>query len=80
MVIVSCGKGLRMAKPQDTVLTIDELADYLKLSKSTLRHQARRGDIPGVGHHGTGDLELTIRHSADLEKVKLLIQRSFEEN
>ena len=30
-----------MAKPRDTVLTINELADYLKLSKSTLYHLAR---------------------------------------
>ena len=36
-----------MTKPQDTVLTIDELADYLKLSKSTLYHLARCGDAPG---------------------------------
>ena len=36
-----------MAKPQDTVLTIDELADCLKLSKSTLHHLTRRGDVPG---------------------------------
>lgn len=42
-----------MAKPLDTVLTIDELAEYLKLSKSSLYHLARRGDFPGqkVGRH-----------------------------
>ena len=42
-----------MAKPKDAVLTIDELAQYLKLSKSTLYHLARRGDFPGqkVGRH-----------------------------
>ncbi len=42
-----------MAKQLDTVLTIDELAKYLKLSKSTLYHLARRGDFPGqkVGRH-----------------------------
>jgi len=51
--IAPCDKELRMAKPQDTVLTIDELADYLKLSKSTLYHLARRGDVPGqkIGRH-----------------------------
>lgn len=37
-------------------------------------------DVRGVGHHGTGDLELTIRNLDDLEKAKPLIQRSFEEN
>lgn len=54
MVICSCGKGRRMArKRQDTVMTIDELAVYLKLSKSTLYHFARDGRVPGVkvGRH-----------------------------
>ena len=37
-------------------------------------------DVRGVGHHGTGDLELTIRNLDDLEKAKPLIQKSFEEN
>ena len=42
-----------MAKPKDAVLTIGELAEYLKLSKSTLYHLARRGDVPGqkIGRH-----------------------------
>ena len=42
-----------MTKPSDAVLSIDELADYLKLSKSTLYHLARRGDVPGqkIGRH-----------------------------
>ena len=42
-----------MAKIQDTILTIDELAVYLKLSKSTLYHFARDGKVPGVkvGRH-----------------------------
>jgi predicted transport protein len=37
-------------------------------------------DVRDVGHHGTGNLELTIRNLDDLEKAKPLIQRSFEEN
>ncbi len=37
-------------------------------------------DVRDVGHHGTGDLELTIRNLDDLDKAKPLIQRSFEEN
>lgn len=37
-------------------------------------------DVRGIGHHGTGDLELTIRNLDDLEKAKPLIQKSFEEN
>lgn len=37
-------------------------------------------DVRGVGHHGTGDIELAIRNLNDLDKAKPLIQRSFEEN
>ena len=48
-----CEEELRMAESQDTVLTIDQLAEYLKLSKSTLYHLARRGEVPGqkIGRH-----------------------------
>lgn len=40
------------AKP-GAVLTVDELADYLKISKSTLYKLAQEGRIPGqkVGRH-----------------------------
>jgi len=37
-------------------------------------------DVRDIGHHGTGDVELTIRSLGDLEKAKPLIQKSFEEN
>ncbi|HUT59177.1 MAG TPA: DUF5655 domain-containing protein [Phycisphaerae bacterium] len=37
-------------------------------------------DVRDVGHHGTGDLELTVRSLEDLEKAKPIIQRSFEES
>jgi len=40
---------MRMAgKKADDVMTIDELAVYLKLSKSSLYHFARAGKVPGV--------------------------------
>jgi excisionase family DNA binding protein len=43
------GKELRMAgKEADDVMTIDELAAYLKLSKSSLYQFARAGKVPGV--------------------------------
>ena len=53
MATAVCGKELRMAKPPDMVLTVDELANYLKLSKSTLYHLVRRGDVPNqtIGRH-----------------------------
>ncbi|TVL12697.1 MULTISPECIES: DUF5655 domain-containing protein [Shewanella] len=37
-------------------------------------------DVSEIGHWGTGDLELTIRTSDDLEKAKPLIKRAAEEN
>lgn len=42
-----------MADPSDEILTIDELALYLKLSKSTVYKLAQERKIPGqkVGRH-----------------------------
>lgn len=42
-----------MPRQPDAVMTIDELADYLKISKSTLYHLVRRGEVPGtkIGRH-----------------------------
>lgn len=42
-----------MGDEQTDVLTIEELADYLKISKSTLYKLAQEGRIPGqkVGRH-----------------------------
>ena len=38
---------------EDQVLTIDELAEYLKIKKSTLYRLAQQGRVPGrkVGRH-----------------------------
>ena len=42
-----------MTSEPDAVLTIDELASYLRLAKSTLYKLAQQGRIPGqkVGRH-----------------------------
>lgn len=42
-----------MAKPSGNVLTIEELAEYLKVSKSTLYKLAQEGKLPSqkVGRH-----------------------------
>ena len=42
-----------MAKQADTVMTIGDLATYLKLSKSTLYKLCQEGKVPGqkVGRH-----------------------------
>lgn len=36
-------------------------------------------DVRQIGHWGTGDLELTVRTVADLEKLRPLIERSYSE-
>lgn len=43
----------RRAGPIGSVLTIDELASYLKIAKSTLYKLAQEGKVPGqkVGRH-----------------------------
>lgn len=52
-----------MPRQPDAVMTIDELADYLKLSKSTLYHLVRRGEVPGtkIGRHWRFKLEVIDR-------------------
>lgn len=42
-----------MAGKQNEILTIDELSDYLKISRSTLYKLVRQGRIPSqkVGRH-----------------------------
>lgn len=42
-----------MEKRGDSVMTIDELSDYLKVAKSTLYKLAQEGKLPGqkVGRH-----------------------------
>lgn len=37
-------------------------------------------DVRDIGHWGTGDLELSLRSQADLERAKHLIERSYQEN
>jgi predicted transport protein len=37
-------------------------------------------DVSNVGHYGTGDLEITLAKSEDLERAMPLIKRSYEES
>ena len=37
-------------------------------------------DVTGIGHWGTGDVEVSLKNSADFEKVKALIERAYNEN
>ena len=52
---------------------------YLKINPDTV--DIRDGftrDVREIGHYGTGDLELTIANSDDLERAKPLILKSYE--
>ncbi|QXT40042.1 endonuclease NucS domain-containing protein [Gymnodinialimonas ceratoperidinii] len=62
-------------KPQLDVLRI-----YLKVDPTTLElpDDGFARDVRNVGHFGTGDLEITIRSHADLERAKPLIVQSYE--
>ncbi|MBB4887463.1 hypothetical protein WEB32_04595 [Streptomyces netropsis] len=37
-----------------------------------------RRDVRGIGHHGTGDLEVRLRSGTDLERAGEMIRRSYE--
>jgi excisionase family DNA binding protein len=52
-VVVIIIESLSMANKIDDILTIDELAAYLKISKSTLYKLVREGKIPAqkIGRH-----------------------------
>ena len=36
------------AMPRDTLLTIEEVADYLRLNRFTIYRMAERGELPGA--------------------------------
>jgi len=55
------------------------LVIYLKIDPTTMRlEEDFSRDVRAVGHWGTGDLEVTVRNSADLLKAQPLISRSYE--
>jgi predicted transport protein len=52
---------------------------YLKVDPNTVELEAGFSrDMRGIGHLGTGDLEVRIASAADLEKAGPLIRRAFE--
>ena len=54
---------------------------YLKVDPDTTTLEPGFSrDVRNIGHYGTGDLEVTIRTQEDLEKVKPLLQKSYEDN
>ncbi|MFF0740653.1 DUF5655 domain-containing protein [Streptomyces sp. NPDC004111] len=59
--------------PQQTKLLVYLKADphQVDLAEGYTR------DVTGIGHHGTGDLELQLRSEADLERAQDLLQLSY---
>jgi predicted transport protein len=52
---------------------------FLKIDPATITlEDSFSRDVSKVGHWGTGDLELTLTKSEDLDKAKHLIERSYE--
>ncbi|MEC5398696.1 DUF5655 domain-containing protein [Uliginosibacterium sp. H1] len=53
----------------------------LKLDPATvLLEEGFSRDVSKIGHWGTGDLELTLRSTADFDKARVLIERAYAEN
>ncbi|AVX02577.1 hypothetical protein MXMO3_00029 [Maritalea myrionectae] len=52
---------------------------YLKVDPTSIElEEGFSRDVRNVGHYGTGDLEVTIKTHQDLERVKPLIEKSYE--
>lgn len=52
---------------------------WVKLDPTTVHmEEGFVRDVSNVGHHGTGDVEITIRNNDDLEKAKPLLVKSYE--
>jgi predicted transport protein len=54
---------------------------WVKLNPDTVQlEEGFSRDLRGIGHWGTGDLEVYIRNEADFAKAKSLIERAYQEN
>ncbi|MFG3289845.1 DUF5655 domain-containing protein [Streptomyces sp. NPDC048179] len=61
-------------RPKHEVIVV-----YLRVDPDTVElEEGFSRDMRGIGHLGTGDLELRIASAADLEKAGSLIRRAFE--
>lgn len=56
-----------------------KLLVYLKVNPESIPLEPGFSrDVRNIGHFGTGDLELTLKNTTDLEKARPLIERSYE--
>jgi predicted transport protein len=57
----------------------NKIVVFIKVDPDTIaQEEGFSRDVRNVGHYGTGDLELSIRSGADLEKAKPLLMKSYE--
>lgn len=53
---------------------------YLKVNPSTVDlEEGFSRDVRNIGHHGTGDLEISLKSMLDFEKAQVLLRRAYEE-
>jgi predicted transport protein len=61
--------------------TAEKILIYVKVDPSSVSLKPGfTRDVTDIGHYGTGDLEITLATSDDLERAKPLIQRSYDES
>ncbi|NLX75581.1 MAG: hypothetical protein GXZ13_07135 [Synergistaceae bacterium] len=56
---------------------------YLRLNPDNYLEEQKAGlvrDVSNIGHWGTGDLEITLKSAEKLERIKYLIDQSYNEN
>jgi len=59
----------------------EKLLIFVKINPDTIQLEKDfTRDVRKIGHFGTGDLEISIRSEADLERAKPLILQSYEAN
>jgi len=60
---------------------VEKLLVFVKVNPNTIQLEKDfTRDVRKIGHFGTGDLEISIRSEADLERAKPLILKSYEAN
>jgi predicted transport protein len=58
-----------------------DLKVWIKLDATTFLFESGFSkDVSKIGHHGTGDIELSLAAAAALEKAKPFIEQSYQEN
>lgn len=71
----------RLKNFASVVIQPKRLLVFLKLNPDSVELvEGFSRDVRTIGHWGTGDLELSLRTPADLERAKHLVERSYQEN